>query len=155
MTDSTEVSVDIAAGPTTLYDMISDVTRMGEWSPENVGCTWLGGATGPAVGAKFKGKNQRGWRKWSTVNEVVEADPGKAFAFRTSSFGMAVAQWSYRFDGDDQAGRCTVTESWTDERGKLILVAGGLATGVSDRATHNRAGMQQTLDAVKVAAEAG
>lgn len=155
MAEHAEVSVEVAAGPTTLYEMVSDVTRMGEWSPENVGCTWLGGATGPAVGAKFKGKNQRGWRKWSTVNEVVEAAPGEAFAFRTSSFGLAVALWRYRFDGDDPDGPTTVTESWSDERGTLIHVAGGLATGVGDRATHNRDGMQQTLDAVKAAAEAG
>jgi hypothetical protein len=155
MADSTEVSVEVAAGPTTLYEMISDVTRMGEWSPENVGCAWMGGATGPVVGSRFKGRNQRGWRRWSTVNEVVEAEPGESFAFRTSSFGLAVARWSYRFDGDDPDGPTTVTESWTDERGKLIHVAGGLATGVGDRATHNRAGMEQTLEALKVAAEAG
>lgn len=154
MADGTEVSIDVAAGPATLYEMVSDVTRMGEWSPENVGCTWMGGAAGPAVGARFKGKNQRGWRRWSTVNEVVEAEPGRAFAFRTSSFGLKVAVWRYRFDGDDAAGTCTVTESWTDERGALITVGGKLATGVGDRASHNREGMQQTLAAVKAAAEA-
>jgi hypothetical protein len=153
MTDRTEVRVTVAAGPTTLYEMVSDVTRMGEWSPENVGCTWLGGATGPAVGARFKGKNQRGWRKWSTINEVVEAEPGQAFTFRTSSFGLKVARWSYQFSGDDPAGPTTVTESWTDERGRLIHVAGGVATGVGDRASHNKAGMQQTLDTLKAAAE--
>ena len=155
MADPVEVSVEVAAAPSALYAMVSDVTRMGEWSPENVECAWLGGATGPAVGARFKGKNQRGWRRWSTVNEVVEAEPGRAFAFRTSSFGLKVAEWRYRFDGDDAAGTCTVTESWVDERGTLITVGGRLATGVADRDAHNRAGMRQTLDALTAAAEAG
>lgn len=155
MADRTEVTVEVAAGPMALYEMVSDVPRMGEWSPENVGCTWLGGATGASVGARFKGKNQRGWRRWSTVNEVVEADPGRAFAFRTSSFGLRVALWRYAFMGDDPDGPTTVTESWTDERGTIITVGGRLATGVGDRSTHNREGMETTLAAVKAAAEAG
>lgn len=155
MADRTEVSVEVAAGPTTLYEMVSDVTRMGEWSPENVGCAWVGDAAGPAVGARFKGRNQRGWRRWSTLNEVIEDDPGRAFAFRTSSFGLKVAQWRYGFDGDDATGRCTVTESWTDQRGAIISLAGRLATGVGDRAAHNREGMQQTLAALKAVAETG
>lgn len=155
MADPVEVSVEVAAAPSTLYAMVSDVTRMGEWSPENVGCAWLGGATGPAVGTRFKGKNQRGSRRWSSVNEVVEAEPGKAFAFRTSSMGLKVAEWRYRFDGDEAAGTCTVTESWTDERGTLITVLGRLATGVADRDSHNREGMAQTLAALKAAAESG
>ena len=155
-TNSTTMTAgtSIEASPAVLYDMVSDVTRMGEWSPENVGCRWIGGATGPAVGAQFKGKNQRGWRRWSTVNEVVEAQPGQAFAFRTSSFGLLVALWRYQFDGDDAKGTCTVTESWSDERGILITVGGRLATGVADRTSHNRAGMEQTLAALKAAAEA-
>ena len=155
MTERIEISRDIAASPEAVYQAISDVTRMGEWSPENVGARWLGGATGPAVGARFKGRNQRGWRRWSTVNEVVEADPGVAFAFHTSSFGLKVARWRYTFDGDEAAGTCTVTESFVDERGALINVGGRLATGVADRDAHNRAGMRATLDALKAAAEAG
>ena len=135
--------------------MLGDVTRMGEWSPENVGCAWLGGATGPAVGARFKGKNERGSRRWSSVNEVVEAEPGVAFAFRTSASGLKVSLWRYAFAGDEGAGTCTVTESWTDERGTLITVLGRLATGVADRASHNREGMAQTLAALKAAAESG
>ena len=135
--------------------MVSDVTRMGEWSPENVGCEWLGGATGPAVGARFKGTNQRGRRRWSSLNEVVEAEPGAVFAFRTSAMGLKVAEWRYTFEGDETAGTCTVTESWTDERGTLITVGGRLATGVADREAHNREGMRQTLAALKAAAEGG
>lgn len=154
MADRTEVTIEVAAGPTALYEMVSDVPRMGEWSPENVGCTWLGGATGPSVGARFKGKNQRGWRRWSTINEVVEADPGRTFAFRTTSFGLRVALWRYDFTGE-RDGPTTVTESWTDERGTIITVGGRLATGVGDRASHNREGMTQTLEALKAAAEAG
>lgn len=154
MGEPVEVSVEVAAAPSVLYGMVSDVTRMHEWSPENVACEWTGGTTGPAVGARFTGKNRRGSRRWSSVNEVVEAEPGVAFAFRTTALGLKVSLWRYAFAGDEAAGTCTVTESWTDERGGLITVVGRLATGVADRDAHNRDGMRQTLDALKAAAEA-
>lgn len=147
------VSTTIEADPATVYAMVGDVTRMAEWSPENTGSEWLGGATGPAVGARFKGKNQHGSHGWSTVCEVIEADAGARFAFRTKAMGLSVAVWRYRFSGDD-AGGCKVTEEWVDERGRVITVAGRFATGVADRAEHNRAGMEQTLAALKAAAEA-
>ena len=33
-------SIDIARDPEALYDMVSDVTRMGEWSPVCTGGSW-------------------------------------------------------------------------------------------------------------------
>ena len=49
-----EVSIEIAASPEAVYALVSDITRMGEWSPECRECTWANGATGPAVGARFR-----------------------------------------------------------------------------------------------------
>jgi hypothetical protein len=48
-----------------VYDLVTDVTRMGEWSPECVACEWVDGATGPAVGARFRGRNRHGLARWS------------------------------------------------------------------------------------------
>ena len=45
--------IDIAAPPEAVWDLISDVTRMGDWSPECYRCTWLDGGTGPRAGARF------------------------------------------------------------------------------------------------------
>ena len=42
-----------------VYDLVTDVTRMGEWSPENEGGEWLDAARGPVVGARFRGRNKR------------------------------------------------------------------------------------------------
>src|SRR3954470_3226665 len=75
------VSLRIAASPEALYDIVSDPAAMGALSPECVGGHWLDGATGPAVGARFKGKNKRGIARWSTKSTVVAADRGKEFAF--------------------------------------------------------------------------
>jgi len=49
----------VRASAEMVYDRISDVTRMGEWSPENQGGEWLDGATGAAVGARFRSRNKR------------------------------------------------------------------------------------------------
>ena len=54
-----EVSRVIAAPADVLYAMVSDLSRMGEWSPENVGGRWRRGS-GPTVGGRFKGRNKRG-----------------------------------------------------------------------------------------------
>jgi uncharacterized protein YndB with AHSA1/START domain len=143
----------MAAPAERVWSLISDVTRMGEWSPEAKGGVWKGGATGPAVGARFAGKNARGKRTWSTACEVTAADPGRRFAFAVKSGPLGVATWEYTITPTD--GGCHVRETWTDDRGVIIKVLGKVVTGVDDRETHNRAGMEQTLDALAAAAEQG
>lgn len=153
-TPTIEVSTTIAAPPDRLYAMVSDVTRMGEWSPECFRCTWVRGATGPAVGARFRGWNRKGWRRWWTDATVTKAEPGKEFAFAVSSFGLPVAGWGYRFEPSADGGT-VVTEYWNDRRQKPMAVVSGVAVGVADREGHNRRGMEQTLQRIKAVAEAG
>lgn len=62
MTNELSVSREIKASRERLWEMVSDVTRMGDWSPETTTAVWTGGATGPAVGAKFRGSNRHGKR---------------------------------------------------------------------------------------------
>src|SRR5215475_7920278 len=74
-------SIVIARSPADLYDMISDVTRMGEWSPVCKACWWDDGS-GPAVGSWFTGRNELAGRDpWETRSQVVAASPGEEFAF--------------------------------------------------------------------------
>ncbi len=141
---------EISAPAERVWSMISDVTRMGEFSPENVGGRWLRGATGPAPGARFRGTNRRGWRRWSTRCVVIDADAPRRFAFRVTAGGLAVAEWHYDLEPTDTG--CRVTETFVDRRGWLVRTAGRLLTGVDDREAHNRAGMQQTLAALAAAA---
>jgi uncharacterized protein YndB with AHSA1/START domain len=152
MNDDVIVSRHIDAPATQVWSMISDITRMGEWSPENTGGKWLKGASGPAVGAKFQGTNRNGKKKWSTTCKVVAAEPGQRFAFDVDVGPLAIATWSFDIQAVD-AG-CSITETWTDRRGRLARMLGGPASGVADRTTHNRAGMEQTLDRLAAAAQA-
>ena len=153
VTNQVSVSREIAAPADKVWAMVSDVTRMGEWSPENAGGKWLDGATAATPGAKFRGTNRRGKRTWKSVATVVDAEPGRRFSFRvTAGGGFKVAEWGYAFE--PTATGCRVTETWKDQRSRFFKPISGLATGVSDRATYNRAGMEQTLERLAAVAEA-
>ena len=153
--EATEVEVEarIGADPITLYGLVSDVTSMGRWSPENHSCRWIKGATGPTVGARFRGSNRAGWRRWSTTSTVVEAEPGQRFAFDVQFAGMAISRWTYTFEPDGEGTR--VVERWEDRRMRPLRSMSKVIMGVPDRPGHNRAGMEQTLAALKASVEAG
>lgn len=150
MTDATvpartiTVEQAIAADPGRVWRMISDITRMGEWSPESTGGSWVRGATGPAVGARFRGSNRAGWRFWVTWCTVTDCVPGRVFAFDVDALGLAVAHWRYEIEPTGDG--CIVRETWRDRRGGLVTALGKPISGVADRAAHNRQGMQQTLE---------
>ncbi len=151
MTDSVEVSVDVAAPAHAVYDLVADLPSMGRWSPETVGAAWLGGANAAAPGARFRGRNRKGVARWSTVCEIVAADSGRELAWEVRAVGLPVARWGYRFE--DTGTGCRVTESWQDRRGSVMKAIGVLGTGVRDRAEHNRRTMTETLQRLKTAAE--
>lgn len=152
--DRATVTVErtIAAPPERVWSMISDVTRMGEWSPETTACEWRKGATAPAPGARFRGRNRYGKKTWSTDCVVIEADPGRSFSFAVKAGPVNVARWEYRIEPTEDGG-ARVEERWTDLRHPLLLAPGKLISGVQDRASHNRAGMEETLERLAAAAE--
>jgi hypothetical protein len=153
MSTNASVSIHVDAPPEVVYDLVSDLPRMGEWSPECVRCEWTGGASAAAVGTTFKGHNRRGVRRWSTKGRVVAAERGQELAWDVSSvFGLPVARWRYRISASPDGG-ADVVESFEDRRGVTIKVLGYLASGVRDRGPHNTAGMEATLQRVKEAAE--
>ena len=144
MTESVSVSREMAAPPEEVWALVSDLTRMGEWSPEAKGGRWAGGVDGPAVGAVFKGRNRNGRYRWPTNVAVIECDPPRRFAFRLNIPFMGGCDWVYDIEPTGEG--CRVTESWVDFRKRSLVVVGRILSGVADRSTHNRAGMEQTLD---------
>src|SRR5438552_5196895 len=106
-----EARIQIDAPPEKVWALVSDITRMGEWSPENLGGEWQEGSSEPSVGAKFKAGNKQGRMKWSTTCEVTESEPGKVFAFSTKKKkGDDWTRWRYSFE--PAAGGTAVTESY-------------------------------------------
>ncbi len=146
-----QVTRPIAAPQTRVFALVSDIARMGEWSPEATSGKWKKGS-GPTVGARFSGRNRRGNRTWSTTCHVTDCDAPNRFAFRVTSGPFSVAWWRYDIMATETG--CEVTETWTDTRGATMRWLGRIVTGVRDREEHNRAGMELTLDRLAAVAEA-
>jgi hypothetical protein len=146
------VTVQMHASPDQIWGLISDVTRTGEFSPETFECEWIDGATGPAVGAKFRGhvnRNNSGVKYW-TVCTVVESEPGKAFAFTVGVGNRVVNSWRYELaaSGDGTA----VTESFALDDNVFTSLYWKLLG--KRRGKTNRDGMRTTLERIKAVAEA-
>ncbi|MBA3744874.1 SRPBCC family protein [Sporichthya sp.] len=150
MTES--VTVHINAHPQVVWDLVSDVTRIGEFSPETLEGRWISGATGPALGVKFQGhvkRNGRGPMYWTTCR-ITACEPEKDFAFVVEVPGMSgVNTWRYRLapadDGTD------VTESFELTPSLFIRLYWTLAGPL--RAKTNIRGMTETLNRIKAVAE--
>ena len=105
-------SIQIAAAPEAVYDLIADVTRMGEWSPECYRCEWLDGATTAEVGARFRGYSRLGRVRRATTAVVSAAQRGHEFAFAVvhDKSGRDETLWRYRLE--PASGGALLTESF-------------------------------------------
>jgi len=163
-----ETSLFIDAPPERVWRMVSDVTRMGQWSPITYKCEWLDGATGPAKGARFKGYNKLTPAKWWTLCEVTDSEPGKLFGFRTIrvSFPIGIGvgeremtRWRYEFEPEGIGTK--VTERYDASFVPPVLSvperlarALGMGKTVDKRIKRTTDGMDETLRRLKEAAEA-
>jgi uncharacterized protein YndB with AHSA1/START domain len=152
--DHDSVNAHIAARPETIYELVADVTRTPEFSPEIIECRWLDGATGPAVGARFKARNKMPNRPAFANKPVVTVvEPGKTFAFaRTEPFAGTV-EWRYDFAPDGEG--TLVTESYTVTKpvsriGWFII---GTLFARKNRQADLHRGMVETLERLRQAAE--
>ncbi len=134
-----------------VWSAISDVTRMGEWSPECHACEWQDGSSGPAVGARFVGHNRNGEHEWTTEAEVTESVPGERFAFDGVFGDLRFSRWAYVIEPTEEG--CRVTEVWDDGRPDEVLEYTASVSGVADRGTHNRTNMETTLARLAAAVE--
>lgn len=146
------VTIRMAAPADKVWDLVSDITRTGEFSPETFDAEWLGTATGPAIGVKFRGHvNRNGWGlKYWTLCRIVACEPGREFAFTVlGPGGIPVNTWSYRFEPVE--GGTDVTESFRLHDLlplRLYWLVAGRARGKT-----NREGMRETLNRIKMVVE--
>lgn len=151
MTPQVEITREIAASPEAVYEAISDITRMGEWSTECVSCAWHEGFDRPVVGALFDGHNVNGDHSWTTQGPVIEAEPGRAFTFECSMMDFHFSTWGYRIE--PTATGCRVTEWSEDLRPDSILEFSQQLSGVDDRQARNHETMSETLERLAHALE--
>lgn len=112
-------TVSIAAPPDVLHKMISDVTRMGEWSPVNTGGVW-----DDDTHVWFLGRNEMPGRVWETRCRVEVNKPGAEFAFVVCGREAEAEyiRWSYVFAPTEDGTE--VTESWQLLPDYLTLITG-------------------------------
>src|SRR3954451_1530371 len=147
-----EAAVHVDAPPAKVYDTVTDVTRMGEWSPETVKCEWLDGASGPTVGARFKGSNKSGIVRWSTKPRVVTAD-GAEFAFITEFRGKDSTKWTYRFEPEGDGTKLTESFELMNDMPGAINFLEKHVMRIKDRKANLEQNMQSTLERIKAAVE--
>jgi hypothetical protein len=141
----------IDAPPEKVWALVSDVTKMGDFSPEVFEAEWLGGATGPAVGARYRGhvrRNERFPVYW-TVCEITECVPGEVFEFVVLIRDRPVNRWRYEFRAAN--GGTDATESF--DLGDNLFTRLWRPLGGVMRENRNRRDMLRTLERVKAAAE--
>jgi len=140
------VTRTIAAPAADVWKLVSDPTRTGEWSPENTGAKWRGDASGPALGAQFRGSNKNGKFRWQTTCTITECVENEAFSFDVKTGPIPIAAWGYQLEETD--GGTLVSEHWTMMEPDIFNKIVCKVLGVDDRAEFNRQGMEATLAAM-------
>ncbi|TFV54711.1 SRPBCC family protein [Mycobacterium sp. PS03-16] len=147
------VTVAMKAPADKVWDLVADVRNTGRFSPEVIEAEWLDGATGPALGTRFRGhvrRNEIGPVYWTTCR-VTACDPGREFGFEVLVGDRAVNNWHYRFTPVD--GGCEVTESFhltASPLTRAFAVLGGQL-----RVRRNLRDMRKTLERIRDVVEAG
>jgi hypothetical protein len=96
-----------------IWAVVCDVTRVGEWSGECRGCSWVGAAGAAAPGARFRGANRRAWLRWTRLNEIVAADEPRRLIWRTIASGPYPDSVEWQIDLVPGNGSTRVRESFT------------------------------------------
>lgn len=153
-----EVEILIHASANRVWDCVTDLNLVGAWSPEYQGGEWIEGATGPAVGARFTGRNKRGEREWESTSTVIEATPGQTFAWAVGGDpNHPAATW--RFDLTPEGDGTRVRQHVQMGPGPSGLTAAIAAKPdreadiINARIKEHTRNMQATLDGLKAHAE--
>lgn len=136
-----------------IWSLVTDVTRIGEFSPETFEAEWLDGATGPAVGAKFRGhvkRNGRGPTYWATC-KVLTVDEPREFSFAVVNRDKPVNTWGYRLAPAASGNGTDVTEFFELAPAVPMKVYWALLGRWRGKTNDN--GMRTTLERIKAVVE--
>ena len=143
-----ERSIDIAAPPPSVWSLVADITRMGEWSPHTVQARWIEPATQPGVGCQFRGTNRLPIvHRWTSTATITDCDPDRTFAVGRDPTEPNTT-WSCNFESTDTGTR--VTERWHMRREPPIVLWYYRLISQRDRIA---SGVEETLRRLKAAAE--
>ncbi len=145
----------IQAPPHKVYELVSSLERMGEWSPECYRCEWLSETEGPTVGTRFKGWSRRGLMKWATTCRIITAEPNQELAWEViEPSGRVATRWRYRFETSDGGSKLVESFEVLHVPFMVKLIQLLFMGGESGRTASRQNGMRQTLERIKAAVEA-
>ena len=147
-------SVVVGATPEAVYDLVSDITRTGEWSPVCTSCWWDDEADAGTVGAWFTGHNELPERTWETRSRVVAAERGREFAWLV---GGAFVRWGFVLEPVGETTRLSETWEFLPEGLAMFEEKYGdrAPVEVEERTRLAHDGIPRTLAAIKQIAEQG
>jgi uncharacterized protein YndB with AHSA1/START domain len=147
-----EAHIGIDAPPERVWSVVSDITRMGEWSPE---CRKVVVFGAPRRGAHLIGFNRRRWLVWPTNSRIVRFEPGRAIAWKVLTNRVT---WSYELEPTADGGTRVIERRDAPPGGIAPLAAyfaKAFLGGISSHDTELLEGMHTTLDRIKAEAERG
>lgn len=142
-------AIEIDARPELVFATLSNLAEMGRLSPENTGGEWLGSASGPALGARFKGTNARDSDTWSTTARISTFEPPSTFVFDVTFGPFRVSKWEYSVEPTPNG--CRVIESWTERRN--VFVRRSDKKSEFNRAEYTKTSIRITLERLKEVCE--
>jgi uncharacterized membrane protein len=105
-----EATVEIDAPAEEVWALISDITRVGEWSVECRSCEWIDDVAEPAPGARFGGRNHRNVASWTRTCEVLAIEKPRCFVWRTLPTNVLPDSTERRFELEGDANQTDLTE---------------------------------------------
>jgi hypothetical protein len=147
--------IEIAASPAAVWALVADVTRMHEWSPQVTSTRLSDPAAAFGVGSRFTNRNVHGELTWTTHAEITRYDEGRALAFRVEENYVT---WSFELVPAGEDGGRTVLHQRRDAPEGISELSRELTDafmgGQEAFTASQRAGMRETLEGIRAAAEA-
>jgi hypothetical protein len=156
---TTEAELVIDAPPAAVWPLVCDIQVPADFSSEFQGGSWLDGATAPALGARFRGRNyHEAVGAWETVSTVCEFEPQQRFGWAVGDPDIPAARWRFTLE---PAGSGTLIRQWMQigpgESGISATIARMPDKEhriLRRRLAEHHANMQATLAGIKGRAEA-
>ncbi len=147
-----EKTIEIAAPVAVVWDLVSDVRRMSEWSPQVTSTRLRAGFETCELGAEFTNRNKLGDLEWTTHAEIVRFEVEREIAFRVEE-NWAV--WSFSLTPAGEGTELTQRRETPDGISELSHeLTDGFMGGQDTFTTTLLEGMSETLEQIKAAAEA-
>ncbi|MGI8536354.1 MAG: SRPBCC family protein [Mycobacteriales bacterium] len=148
MTNVIEASTDIDAPPREVWEVVSDLKRMGEWSPQ---CRRMHVFGDVRLGARTLNLNHQGRVFWPTDAKVVRYEPQRAIAFRIT---VNRTVWTYELTETQAGTRLTERREVPEGISRLSGFLTGKVLGSTPRFERGlQRGIEQTLARIKAEVE--